>query len=146
MVFAFELVEIDNAVDGPAANAGAGADPLRYRSWKLPEMKSIIEKWQNLLREEGFWNAYVQSTFFRPSLSGSALLPSTADLCTRDPQRVHRKPRSSTLCIALWKRYACVARTFCQTPRDHADDPLWHALCLPRRRNWHGQLLFELAD
>lgn len=57
MVFAFELVEIDNAVDGPAANAGAGADPLRYRSWKLPEMKSIIEKWQNLLREEGFWNA-----------------------------------------------------------------------------------------
>ncbi|TFY81517.1 hypothetical protein EWM64_g2496 [Hericium alpestre] len=52
MVFQFQIVEIDNTDEGIAGSA-----PLVYRHWKLPELKAIVNRWQNLHRDDGFWNA-----------------------------------------------------------------------------------------
>ncbi|KAA1479220.1 glycoside hydrolase family 13 protein [Dentipellis sp. KUC8613] len=52
MVFQFQVVEIDNSDEGVEGSA-----PLKYREWQLPELKAIINKWQNLLLDDGFWNA-----------------------------------------------------------------------------------------
>jgi len=72
MVFQFEVVELDNA-DGGLTE---GANPLAYRQWKLPELKSIIDKWQNFGRAEGFWNACVSFLSLVPQTSRA-----DGDLC-----------------------------------------------------------------
>ncbi|TDL15364.1 glycoside hydrolase family 13 protein [Rickenella mellea] len=50
MVFHFELMQLDIPPDinGP---------PLVPRKWKLTELKDVVEKWQNFMREEGYWNS-----------------------------------------------------------------------------------------
>ncbi|KIY53979.1 glycoside hydrolase family 13 protein [Fistulina hepatica ATCC 64428] len=51
MVFQFELVYID-----------AKAEALAPKDWKVPELARILTKWQNLKRDEGFWNAvYIEN-------------------------------------------------------------------------------------
>lgn len=53
MVFSFEVVEIDNSDEG----LDPGSAPLIYNPWKLPKLKNIVNRWQTLLRDEGFWNS-----------------------------------------------------------------------------------------
>ena len=49
MLFHFEMTSLDSPHDVD----------LKRKEWKLSELKSIIGKWQNLKRDEGFWNTYV---------------------------------------------------------------------------------------
>ncbi|PFH46341.1 glycoside hydrolase family 13 protein [Amanita thiersii Skay4041] len=52
MVFQFELMDVDSPPDVP----------LRFKKWKLSEMKRIVGKWQTFKKDEGFWNAiYIQN-------------------------------------------------------------------------------------
>ncbi|KAF8345368.1 glycoside hydrolase family 13 protein [Amanita rubescens] len=46
MLFQFEIMDLDSPPEVP----------LKRRQWKLSELKSIIGKWQNFKRDEGFWN------------------------------------------------------------------------------------------
>lgn len=52
MVFQFELTQINALRD-----ASGDIEHLIHRQWKIPEFKSIVEKWQIYGREEGYWNA-----------------------------------------------------------------------------------------
>ncbi|KAI0794949.1 alpha amylase [Abortiporus biennis] len=64
MVFQFELVKIDASNPEGTTSEGndADSDPLIYKPWKLKDLKSIITKWQQLKREDGFWNAiYIEN-------------------------------------------------------------------------------------
>ena len=49
MLFQFEMMDLDSPPEVP----------LKRREWKLSELKSIIGKWQNFKRDEGFWNTSV---------------------------------------------------------------------------------------
>ena len=51
MVFQFELMDIDSAVEGE------DMVPLINKPWKLSDLKDIVRRWQTFKREEGFWNA-----------------------------------------------------------------------------------------
>jgi oligo-1,6-glucosidase len=51
MVFQFEAMEID------APKRGEQDVPLKYKDWKLSQLKEITTRWQNYKRNEGFWNA-----------------------------------------------------------------------------------------
>ena len=48
-LFQFEIMDLDSPPEVP----------LKYREWKLSEMKAIMGKWQNFKRGEGFWNTSV---------------------------------------------------------------------------------------
>jgi oligo-1,6-glucosidase len=38
-----------------------GTAQLQHRQWHLPELKEIVNKWQNFRRADGFWNSvYIQ--------------------------------------------------------------------------------------
>jgi hypothetical protein len=38
-----------------------GTSQLVPRQWKLPELKQVVNKWQNFRRADGFWNTvYIQ--------------------------------------------------------------------------------------
>jgi oligo-1,6-glucosidase len=38
-----------------------GTSRLQPREWALPELKGIVNKWQNFRRADGFWNSvYIQ--------------------------------------------------------------------------------------
>jgi oligo-1,6-glucosidase len=50
MVFQFQMMELD----GPP---GPRHQPLTHRDWKLTELKTIVNRWANFHRDEGFWNA-----------------------------------------------------------------------------------------
>jgi len=54
MLFQFEIMDLDSPPEVP----------LKRRQWKLSELKSIISKWQNFRREEGFWNTSVICALF----------------------------------------------------------------------------------
>ena len=72
MVFQFEIMEIDGAREGSPRAVAPGltqlpvtqdakakkydCQALKPREWKLTEFKEIINRWQNYLRKEGFWN------------------------------------------------------------------------------------------
>ena len=58
MVFQFQLMHIDAPHNG-SDKEPFKEDPLVWKEWKLSEMKSIIGRWQEYKRDEGFWNAYV---------------------------------------------------------------------------------------
>lgn len=59
MVFHFEIMDID------APKQGQGTvETLRYKPWKLSELREIVNRWQNCKREEGFWNACVDFCLF----------------------------------------------------------------------------------
>lgn len=63
MVFQFEVMEIDSPLQG-------GQDvPLKRKQWTLPQLKEIITRWQNYKRDEGFWNAYVNTLILFVALS-----------------------------------------------------------------------------
>jgi oligo-1,6-glucosidase len=49
MLFHFEIMDLDSPPELM----------LKRKKWKLSELKSIIGKWQNLKRDEGFWNTSV---------------------------------------------------------------------------------------
>jgi oligo-1,6-glucosidase len=54
MVFQFEVMDIDaGGVEGGAE----AVSPLEHRHWTLRELKTITEKWQQFMRDEGYWNA-----------------------------------------------------------------------------------------
>lgn len=55
MVFSFEIVEIDQADEGPDHEPGSST--LVWSPWKLPKMKTIVNRWQTLQRDQGFWNS-----------------------------------------------------------------------------------------
>ncbi|KAK2461008.1 hypothetical protein APHAL10511_006949 [Amanita phalloides] len=46
MLFQFEIMDLDAPPE----------IPLKRKEWKLSKLKSIIHKWQNFKRDEGFWN------------------------------------------------------------------------------------------
>jgi len=46
MVFQFELAHIDSV-----------AEHIKPKDWKLKDVKLSINKWQNFLRSDGFWNS-----------------------------------------------------------------------------------------
>lgn len=48
MIFIFEVVDISNL---------PGAPRLTLRPWKVKELRDIISKWQNVMREKGGWNS-----------------------------------------------------------------------------------------
>ncbi|KAF7324555.1 Glycoside hydrolase family 13 protein [Mycena kentingensis (nom. inval.)] len=50
MVFQFELFSLD------AAQPLGDTDRFISRSWALPEFKKIVERWQTLQSENGYWN------------------------------------------------------------------------------------------
>jgi oligo-1,6-glucosidase len=68
MVFHFEVYSFSLLPPHPLTprqlNWIDQSGPSRYvpRAWTLPEMKTIINRWQTLKRADGFWNAlYVQN-------------------------------------------------------------------------------------
>lgn len=48
MIFIFEVVDITNE---------PGAPRLTLRSWKTKDLRDIVSKWQNVMRERGGWNS-----------------------------------------------------------------------------------------
>ena len=52
MVFQFELMDIDSGTGGGAE----AIDPLTTRSWSVLELKNTVDKWQQFMRKEGYWN------------------------------------------------------------------------------------------
>ncbi|KAF7324556.1 Glycoside hydrolase family 13 protein [Mycena kentingensis (nom. inval.)] len=54
MIFQFELLVLDSPKDADR--------PYTHRPWTLPEFMRIVERWQTLERENGFWNAvYIEN-------------------------------------------------------------------------------------
>ncbi|GIZ39945.1 hypothetical protein CKM354_000330600 [Cercospora kikuchii] len=57
MIFIFEVVDISNL---------QGAPRLTLRPWKVKELRDIISKWQNVMRERGGWNSVFISNHDNP--------------------------------------------------------------------------------
>lgn len=48
MIFIFSLVDIDNI---------PGASRLTLHDWNAADLRNIVAKWQNVMRERGGWNS-----------------------------------------------------------------------------------------
>lgn len=48
MIFIFEIVDISNEPGGPR---------LTLHPWKVKDLRHIVSKWQNVMRERGGWNS-----------------------------------------------------------------------------------------
>ena len=57
MIFIFEIVDISNQKDAPR---------LTLRPWKVKELRNIVSKWQNVMREKGGWNSIFDSNHDNP--------------------------------------------------------------------------------
>jgi len=51
MVFQFEIMDLDSP------KVGQDVEALKFKEWKLSELKDIISRWQRYKRDEDFWNA-----------------------------------------------------------------------------------------
>jgi alpha-glucosidase len=51
MVFQFEIMNLDSPMEGQDIEA------LKFKEWKLSDLKDLIGRWQRYKRDEDFWNA-----------------------------------------------------------------------------------------
>jgi len=51
MVFQFEIMDLDSPKEGQDVEA------LKFKKWKLSDLKDTIGRWQRYKRDEDFWNA-----------------------------------------------------------------------------------------